>query len=182
MESEEMTQLLKTYLEPMINANIDYLVLGCSHYPYLIPQIRKIVPDHVQIIDSGRAVARQPLHWSCMFPVTTHPSVRQGSFAFPRPTNLSPALDHASLLFLRGNCSILNEDSLPCRRRRCPAQLSQACLSSPQCCELQLGPCLLRARVLVLVGSAVGLLMPFTSVQPELHSDGRYRTSRLVPG
>ncbi|OYX85535.1 MAG: glutamate racemase [Flavobacteriales bacterium 32-34-25] len=59
MESPEMTQLLHSYLNPMIDANIDFLVLGCSHYPYLIPQIRKIIPDHIQIIDSGLAVARQ---------------------------------------------------------------------------------------------------------------------------
>ena len=54
-----MEQLLRSYLNPMIEANIDFLVLGCSHYPYLIPQIRKIIPDHIQIIDSGLAVARQ---------------------------------------------------------------------------------------------------------------------------
>jgi len=59
MESPEMTQLLHSYLNPMIEANIDFLVLGCSHYPYLIPQIRKIIPDHIHIIDSGLAVARQ---------------------------------------------------------------------------------------------------------------------------
>jgi glutamate racemase len=35
------------------------LVLGCSHYPYLIPQIKKILPNSIQIIDSGAAVARQ---------------------------------------------------------------------------------------------------------------------------
>jgi glutamate racemase len=43
----------------MIAANIDYLVLGCSHYPYLIPQIKKILPEHIKIIDSGEAVAKQ---------------------------------------------------------------------------------------------------------------------------
>jgi glutamate racemase len=59
LESQEMTKLLKSYLEPMIEQNIDYLVLGCSHYPYLIPQIEKILPSHVKIIDSGEAVARQ---------------------------------------------------------------------------------------------------------------------------
>lgn len=59
INSAEMTALLKTYLNPMIEANIDYLVLGCSHYPYLIPQIKKILPAHVKIIDSGEAVARQ---------------------------------------------------------------------------------------------------------------------------
>lgn len=59
MNSKEMTLLLKSYLEPMVKANIDYLVLGCSHYPYLIPQIKKIIPKHIKIIDSGEAVARQ---------------------------------------------------------------------------------------------------------------------------
>lgn len=59
MNSPEMEKLLYSYLTPMIQANIDYLVLGCSHYPYLIPQIKKILPDHIQIIDSGRAVAKQ---------------------------------------------------------------------------------------------------------------------------
>lgn len=59
MESEEMTELLHLYLDPMIKANIDYLVLGCTHYPYLIPQIEKILPSNIKIIDSGEAVARQ---------------------------------------------------------------------------------------------------------------------------
>ncbi|MCL6461969.1 glutamate racemase [Flavobacterium micromati] len=59
IDSNEMTQLLHSYLDPMIEANIDCLVLGCSHYPYLIPQIRMILPAHIQIIDSGAAVAKQ---------------------------------------------------------------------------------------------------------------------------
>lgn len=57
--SEETENLLQQYLKPMVEANIDYLVLGCSHYPYLIPQIRKIIPPHIKIVDSGEAVARQ---------------------------------------------------------------------------------------------------------------------------
>ena len=57
--TEEMRNLLKLYLRPMIDAGMDYLVLGCSHYPYLITEIKKIVPNTVQIIDSGQAVARQ---------------------------------------------------------------------------------------------------------------------------
>ena len=54
-----MKNLLSSYLNPMIAQNIDYLVLGCSHYPYLIPQIKKIIPNHIKIIDSGEAVAKQ---------------------------------------------------------------------------------------------------------------------------
>lgn len=59
INSPQIKQLLNNYLQPMIEANIDYLVLGCSHYPYLLPQIKKILPKHIKIIDSGEAVAKQ---------------------------------------------------------------------------------------------------------------------------
>ena len=62
MHSEKMTQLLKSYLDPMVAQDIDYLVLGCTHYPYLIPQIKKLIPNHIRIIDSGEAVAKQTKH------------------------------------------------------------------------------------------------------------------------
>jgi len=62
LNSTEMTELLHSYVDPMIKENIDYLVLGCSHYPYLIPQLRKIIPNHIKIIDSGEAVAKQTQH------------------------------------------------------------------------------------------------------------------------
>lgn len=59
LESSEMKALLQEYMQPMIDANIDYLVLGCTHYPYLIPQLLEILPKHIKIIDSGAAVAKQ---------------------------------------------------------------------------------------------------------------------------
>lgn len=59
IDSKEMTELIQLYLNPMIEQDIDFLVLGCTHYPYLISQIKKILPSHIQIIDSGKAVARQ---------------------------------------------------------------------------------------------------------------------------
>ena len=62
MHSDKMTQLLKEYLLPMVAEGIDYLVLGCTHYPYLIPQIKQIIPNHIKIIDSGEAVAKQTKH------------------------------------------------------------------------------------------------------------------------
>lgn len=59
LNSNEVYDLLKSYLEPMLKFNIDHLVLGCTHYPYLIPQIKKIIGEHIKIIDSGEAVAKQ---------------------------------------------------------------------------------------------------------------------------
>ena len=59
LDSSEMIQLLKRYTQPMLDADVDYLVLGCSHYPYIIPQLKKVLPAHIKIIDSGEAVALQ---------------------------------------------------------------------------------------------------------------------------
>ena len=57
--SKNTKDLLLKYLKPMVEKDIDHLVLGCTHYPYLIPVIKEILPNNVQIIDSGEAVAKQ---------------------------------------------------------------------------------------------------------------------------
>lgn len=59
MESEQMQELLNKYLKPMISAGIDYLVLGCTHYSFLRPQLEAILPHEVKIIDAAHAVAKQ---------------------------------------------------------------------------------------------------------------------------
>ncbi len=59
LHSREMTNLLYQHLSSFKEQNIDYLVLGCTHYPYLIPQIKKIIGNGIEIIDSGLAVAKQ---------------------------------------------------------------------------------------------------------------------------
>ena len=59
INSEEMKTLLEVYLKPMIASDIDHIVLGCTHYPYLIPLLKDMLPKHVKIIDSGLAVAKQ---------------------------------------------------------------------------------------------------------------------------
>ena len=43
----------------MLAANIDTVVLGCTHYPFVIPLIQAIVGDRVRVIDPAPAVARQ---------------------------------------------------------------------------------------------------------------------------
>ena len=47
--------------EPMLAEGIDYLVLGCTHYPYLIPVLKEMIPAHVEILDSGAAIAKQTM-------------------------------------------------------------------------------------------------------------------------
>jgi glutamate racemase len=59
LHSKEMRSLLNTYLSPMIKAKIDFLVLGCTHYHFLTPILKELLPTNVSIIDSAEAVARQ---------------------------------------------------------------------------------------------------------------------------
>lgn len=59
INSPRIISLLEKYTAPMIAANVDHVVLGCTHYPYLIPILQQILPNHVKITDSGEAVARQ---------------------------------------------------------------------------------------------------------------------------
>lgn len=59
IHSLEMRELLKKYINPMLEKNIDHLVLGCTHYPFLRSEIEKIIGEKVRILDSGEAIARQ---------------------------------------------------------------------------------------------------------------------------
>lgn len=58
LHSQEIKDLLALYLLPMVEQGMDTLVLGCTHYPYLTPIIKTIVPENILIIDSGEAVAK----------------------------------------------------------------------------------------------------------------------------
>ena len=57
--SDQMKHLLQSYLKPMLDAKIDCLVLGCTHYHFLTPILKQLLPSYVKIIESGKAVARQ---------------------------------------------------------------------------------------------------------------------------
>jgi glutamate racemase len=59
MEGEETAIILEGALKPMMAAKIDTIVLGCTHYPFVIPQIKQIVGDSVRVIDPAPAIARQ---------------------------------------------------------------------------------------------------------------------------
>ncbi|MEE4198873.1 MAG: glutamate racemase [Bacteroidales bacterium] len=57
---EENTKAyLQELMNPLIEKNIDHLVLGCTHYPFLIPVLRELLPQQVEILDPAFAVARQ---------------------------------------------------------------------------------------------------------------------------
>jgi glutamate racemase len=61
-DTPETTELLRRYIVPMLEAGVDQIVLGCTHYPFLIPAIRRMTPPNVVIHDPSPAIARQAAH------------------------------------------------------------------------------------------------------------------------
>jgi glutamate racemase len=59
LESEETRHILEDALIPMLAQGIDTVVLGCTHYPFVIPLIQRITGPYVRVIDPSPAVARQ---------------------------------------------------------------------------------------------------------------------------
>lgn len=57
--SSQAFRLLERYIEPMLEANVDHIVLGCTHYPYFIPILQKMLPRGIVIVDPAPAVAKQ---------------------------------------------------------------------------------------------------------------------------
>ena len=61
-DTPEMETLLHKYIDPMLEAGADHIVLGCTHYSFLIPAIRKIVGNKAELLDPSSAVAQQVKH------------------------------------------------------------------------------------------------------------------------
>ena len=59
LEGPRARQILTDGLRPMLEAGIDTVVLGCTHYPFAIPIIQDITGPGVRVIDPAPAVARQ---------------------------------------------------------------------------------------------------------------------------
>lgn len=59
LETPATEALLRELLEPMLDAGADTIVLACTHYPFVMPLIRRIAGESVQLIDPAPAVVRQ---------------------------------------------------------------------------------------------------------------------------
>jgi glutamate racemase len=59
LQGPETRRLLQGFLEPLLAAECDTLILGCTHYPFLRPLLAELVPPQVILVDTGAAVARR---------------------------------------------------------------------------------------------------------------------------
>jgi glutamate racemase len=58
-DGEEVRAVAQGYLQPLCEAGIDQLVIGCTHFPFLIRVLKDILGPRVEIVDPGPAIARQ---------------------------------------------------------------------------------------------------------------------------
>jgi len=58
-KSETTFDLLKKVVTPMIKEDVDTIVLGCTHYPFVLDTLKMILPQNIQVIDPAPAVAKQ---------------------------------------------------------------------------------------------------------------------------
>lgn len=58
-DSPEAISLLQKYLAPLLERDVDTIVLGCTHYPFLKEKVMSIAGPGIAVIDTGEAVARQ---------------------------------------------------------------------------------------------------------------------------
>ena len=59
LNSPALRQLLQGYIDPLLSAGCDTIILGCTHYPFLKPLLAQMLPPRIILIDTGAAVARQ---------------------------------------------------------------------------------------------------------------------------
>ncbi|WP_447593361.1 glutamate racemase [Aquipseudomonas campi] len=58
LDTPRTRELLQGWVEPLLAEGCDTLILGCTHYPFIKPLLRQLVPKTVSLVDTGAAVAR----------------------------------------------------------------------------------------------------------------------------
>ena len=74
IDDPQTASLLALYINPMLEAGADHLVLGCTHYPFLIPAIEKLTRGRLKIIDPAPAVAQHSAQLAASLPPASEPA------------------------------------------------------------------------------------------------------------
>ena len=97
IDSPKTKEILEEALSPMLAAGIDTVVLGCTHYPFVIPLIEQIAGPGVRVIDPAPAVARQAQRLLEVYDLAANikldePASRTRFLTTGEPENLSSAI------------------------------------------------------------------------------------------
>jgi len=75
---------VKKYIDALLQraADIDALVLGCTHYPLLLPKIRQFTPAHIRIVEQGALVAGSLREYLSRHPEIEDKCTKAGTMTF----------------------------------------------------------------------------------------------------
>lgn len=95
LSGSEAEDVVKASLGPLLSAGADIIVLGCTHYPFLLPVLQKVAGPDIRFIDPAPAVARQLVH---VLERDGMLSAGEASAALARNVSAVPFSPHVKLL------------------------------------------------------------------------------------
>lgn len=95
LSGSEAEDVVKASLGPLLSAGADIIVLGCTHYPFLLPVLQKVAGPDITFIDPAPAVARQLVH---VLERDGMLSAGEASSALARNASAVPSSPHVKLL------------------------------------------------------------------------------------
>lgn len=95
LSGSEAEDVVKASLGPLLSAGADIIVLGCTHYPFLLPVLQKVAGPDIRFIDPAPAVARQLVH---VLERDGMLSPGEASSALARNVSAVPSSPHVKLL------------------------------------------------------------------------------------
>ena len=95
LSGSEAEDVVKASLGPLLSAGADIIVLGCTHYPFLLPVLQKVAGPDIRFIDPAPAVARQLVH---VLKRDGMLSAGEASSALARNASAVPSSPHVKLL------------------------------------------------------------------------------------
>lgn len=95
LSGSEAEDVVKASLGPLLSAGADIIVLGCTHYPFLLPVLQKVAGPDIRFIDPAPAVARQLVH---VLEREGLLSAGEASSALARNVSSVPSSPHVKLL------------------------------------------------------------------------------------
>lgn len=95
LSGSEAEDVVKASLGPLLSAGADIIVLGCTHYPFLLPVLQKVAGPDIRFIDPAPAVARQLVH---VLERDGMLSAGEASSALARNSSAVPSSPHVKLL------------------------------------------------------------------------------------
>ncbi len=99
--SPQADYFIKKYIDELLSASadIDTILLGCTHYPLITDKIKKHLPSHIQVIAQGDIVARSLEDYLHRHPEIDSKLTKNGSMRFFTTDAPADFNEHATVFF-----------------------------------------------------------------------------------